>query len=141
MPNLAYNSAKVAFLKGQINLETDTIKMMLVTAAYSPDKDAHVYRSSVTDEVSGTGYTSGGVTISGKSITQNNIGDEGVFDGSDVVISGATITNARGAVMYKSTGSAATDPLIMYYDFGADKSSTDGDFTIQMDIAGILAML
>ncbi len=71
---------------------------------------------------------------------QNAIGttdDEGVFDADDVTWSTSTIT-ARGAIVYKSTGTAANDLLICYFDFGADKSSSAGNFTITWNAEGIV---
>jgi len=63
MASLIYNSFFDDVYKGNIVPNTDTFKMMLVTATYSPNKDTHTKRSDVTNEVSGTGYTSGGQTV------------------------------------------------------------------------------
>ncbi len=88
-------------------------------------------------EVSGTGYTAGGAALANKTVTQDNTDNEGVFDADDVTWSTSTIT-ARGAVLYKDGGSAATRYLICYIDFGADKSSEAADFTLQWNAEGIL---
>ena len=53
--------------------------------------------------------------------------------------SASTIT-ARGAVLYKNTGVAANDNLIAYIDFVTDKTSTDGNFNIIFDTAGIITL-
>ena len=137
MADLIYNAFKKNIMNGGIDLDTDTIKVMLVTSAYVPDQDTHEFKSSVTNEVSGTGYTAGGATIAGAAVTQDNTDNEGVFDATDVTWGSSTIT-ARGAVIYKSTGVDATSPLICYIDFGSDKSSNNGDFTIQWNAEGIL---
>ena len=57
-------------MNGSIDLDTDTIKVLLVTSAYTPDQDTHTKHSDVTNEVSGTGYTAGGATLANKSLRQ-----------------------------------------------------------------------
>lgn len=138
MANVIYNSAKRDLMNGSINLSADTIKVMLVTSAYAPNIDTHTKRSDITNEVTGTGYTAGGATLANKAVTADNTNDRGVFDADDVVWANATIT-ARGAVYYKSRGGAPTaDELILFQDFVTDVSSTNADFTIQMNASGIL---
>ena len=112
---------------------------MLVTSAYTPNIDTHAFRSAVTGEVSGTNYTAGGKALTTKSVTQDNTGDAAVFDADPVTWASSTIT-ARGAVLYKDTGNAATDNLIAYFDFGTDETSSNGDFTITWNASGILTL-
>lgn len=137
MANVIYNAFKKNIANGSIDLDTDTIKVALVTSTYTPNQDTHEFFSDVTNEVTGTGYTAGGATLASKTVTADNTDNEGVFDAADVTWSSSTIT-ARGAVVYKSTGTASTSPLICYIDFGADKVSDSGTFTIQWDAEGIL---
>lgn len=137
MADVIYNSFKAYIMDGSIDLDTDTINVALVTSSYTPDQDAHEDFADVTNEVSGTGYTAGGETIANTSVSIDDTDNEGVFDGDDVTWASSTIT-ARGAVIYKDTGSAATSLLICYLDFGSDQSSSAGDFTIQWNAEGIL---
>lgn len=137
MADLIYNSFKQKIMDGSIDLDTDTIKVALVTSSYTPDADTHEDFADVTNEVSGTGYTAGGETIANTAVTKDTTDDEGVWDGDDVTWSSSTIT-ARGAVIYKDSGTASTSWLICYLDFGSDKSSSSGDFTIQFGSEGIL---
>lgn len=137
MADVIYNSFKKKIMDGSIDLDTDTIKVMLVTSSYTPDQDVHDFKDDVTNEVSGTGYTAGGATLANKTVTQDNVDNEGVFDADDVTWASSTIT-ARGAVIYKDTGVAATSPLICYIDFGSDKSSNNGNFTIQWNTEGVM---
>src|SRR4051794_9558821 len=112
MANLVYNSFKRDIMNGALDLDTDTIKVMLVTSGYTPNIDTHTKRSDVTNEVVGTGYTAGGATLANKAVTADNTDDEGVFDADDITWSSSTIT-ARGAVLYKSRGGlASADELI-----------------------------
>lgn len=138
MASVVYNSFKKEGINGTIDLDTDTIKVMLVTSTYSANIDTHTKRSDITNEVSGTGYTSGGATLANKTVTQDNTNDRGVFDADDSSWSTATIT-ARAAVLYKSRGGAASaDELICYVDFGSDFTSTAGTFLITWSSSGIL---
>lgn len=142
MANLIYNNFKYRQLGDTgvtpINLKTDTIKLMLLTSSYTPDQDAHDFLDDVSaNEVAASGsYSAGGVTLS-VTTSQDNTDNEGVFDASDVTITGATIT-ARYAVIYKSTGTASTSPLICLIDFGSNASSTAGTFSITFNSEGII---
>lgn len=78
-----------------------------------------------TDEVSGTGYSAGGGTLT--RIDPTTSGTTAFTDFADLTFSTATVT-ARGALIYNDT--AAGDPSVVVLDFGADKTSTAGDFTI-----------
>ena len=121
-----------------INLATDTIKIMLVTASYTPSADNDVFVSTPDDyEVANSGtYAAGGATLTVTGSTDDT-DDEGVFDAVDVSWTGATIT-ARYAVIYKSTGTASTSPIICVIDFGSNQISTNGTFAITFAAEGIL---
>lgn len=136
MADLIYNSFRTSRLDGSApDLTGDTIKVMLVTSAYTP-LATHEFRSSVTNEVSGAGYTTGGATLASKTLTGTTTV---TFDAADVTWSSSTIT-ARAAVLYQDTGSAATDRLISYIDFGSDQISVNGNFTIQWNASGIFSL-
>lgn len=138
MADVIYNAFKKYIMNGSIDLDTDTINVMLVTSTYTPDQDTHEFRDDITNEVSGTGYSAGGSALAGKAVTADNTDNEGVFDANDVSWSTSTIT-ARGAVLYKARGGASSaDELICYIDFGSDKISTAGTFTIAWNAEGIL---
>ena len=139
MADLVYNSFKKDVADGSIDMVNDTIKVMLVTSSYTPDIDAHTRRDDITNEVTGTAYVAGGVTITGITNTQDNALDEATIDAPNVTWAASTIT-ARGAVVYKSTGVAANDNLVAYFDFSTDQISSSGDFTINWNALGILSI-
>ena len=127
-------------LNKEIDWDTDTIKVALLTNAYTPDQDAHNYFDDVsTHEVSGaTGYTAGGNTLANKTNTYNSATNVIVLDADDTTWSSSTIT-ARYAVIYDaSPATNATKPLIGYVDFGSDQASSNGNFTITWDATGIV---
>ena len=128
-----------AFTK-KVDLSADTIKVMLCTSSYTPDQDTHDFKDDVTNEVTGTGYSAGGATLSSPTLTYTGGTNTLAFDGGDVSWAGSTLT-ARYAVVYDSTpGTDATRPLIMYVDFGADVSTTAGTLTITWDSAGLASV-
>lgn len=121
----------------EVDWDTDTIKVMLLTSSASPDQDTHDYIDDLNaNEVSGTGYTAGGATLASKTIGYTAGTNVTKFDAADVTWSSSTIT-ARYAVLYVDTGTPSTSVLIGYTDFGEDKSSESGNFTIQWDADGI----
>lgn len=124
----------------EVDLDSDAIKVMLCTSSYVPNQDTHQYKSSVTNEVTGTGYTAGGATLTSTVVAYTAGTNTLNFDAADTVWTGSTIT-ARFAVVYDSTpGTDATRPLICYVDFGADVVSSGGSFTIVWDAAGIISV-
>ena len=139
MANLIYNSFKANIGDGTVDWDDNsgtTIKVMLVTSAYAVDIDAHTVKSDILNEVSGTGYTAGGNAILNRVVTVDITNNVANYDGDDVTWASSTITAAYG-IVYKDTGTDSTSPLIAYIDFGGNKSSSAGDFTIQWATDGI----
>ena len=137
-----YGPVLLSAFNGEINLTSDTIKCLLVSSAYTPNQDTHRYLSSVVaNEVAGSGYTAGGQTLTTKTITLDGPTNTVKFDAADVVWSAVTFTTApRYAIFYDATPSTdATRPLIAYWDFGADASSSGSSFTLQLGAAGIFS--
>jgi hypothetical protein len=129
MASLIYNSAPDEMARGDIFFDTDTFKAMLVTSTYVPNKDTHDFRDDVTNEVSGTGYTAGGVA-SAVTVTKDTANDKVTIQFGAVSWASSTIT-ARGCVYYKSRGGASSaDELVAYADFGSDVSSSGGTFGV-----------
>ena len=130
MASLIYNSAIDDMAKGLIDFDTDSFKAMLVTSSYTPNKDTHTKRSDVTNEISGTGYVTGGKSTV-VTVTNNTSLDRIEIAFSDISWPSATLTSAA-AVIYKTTGTAATDNLVAYLDFGGNVSSTNGTFNVDI---------
>lgn len=116
------NSFKTELLGGTHDLDTDTIKIALYTSSATLGASTTAYSSS--NEVVGAGYTAGGNTLAGATISLS--GSTAIVDFTDTTWSSATIT-ARGALIYNSSKS---DKAIAVLDFSTDKSSTNGDFTV-----------
>jgi hypothetical protein len=122
--------------KGNIDMDTDTFKRLLITAvpAVETFKDSWAKRSDVTNEHGATGnYATGGtsMTVTVPAIDTTNNRQE-ITLGSSTWAS-STIT-AAGSVIYKSRGGAATaDELVFLNDFGGNVSTTNGTFTANAD--------
>jgi len=124
-------SFKQALLDGEMDFSSDTAqtyKIALYTSSASLDATTTAYTTS--NEVTGTGYTAGGNTLT-ISTNPTTSGTTAYLDFADTTWSSATIT-ARGALIYQSGGG---NPAVAVLDFGADKTSTAGDFTIQFPTA------
>jgi hypothetical protein len=124
-------SFKQALLDGEMDFSGDTsqvFKIALYTSSATLGATTTAY--SVTNEVSGSGYTAGGNTLT--VVAPTTSGTTAFLDFNDTTWSTATIT-ARGALIYHGDGSG--NPAVAVLDFGSDKTSTAGDFTIQFPTA------
>ena len=124
-------SFKVEILGGDFDFSSGTtqvFKIALFTSSATLGATTTAYAT--TNEVVGTGYSAGGNTLT-ISANPASTGTTAFLDFADTTWSTATIT-ARGALIYKSGG---TNPAIAVLDFGSDKTSTAGDFTIVFPVA------
>lgn len=123
-------SFKQELMEGVHDFTTHTFKIALYTSSATLGATTTAY--SATNEVSGTGYTAGGNTLTVTGGAVSTSGTTAYIDFADTTWSTATIT-ARGAVIYNST--AVGNPAVAVLDFGADKTSTAGDFTVSFPTA------
>lgn len=135
-----YGNMLLKALNKEIDFDSDTIKVMLCTSSYTPDQDTHIYKDvSVNNEVAnGNGYTTGGATLASKAITYTGATNVIMLDAADVTWAASTIT-ARYAVIYDDTP-GSSKPLLGYVDFGENKVSSGGNFTITWGAAGIFTI-
>jgi len=124
-------SFKVELLQGVHNFTNstgDVFKLALYTSSATLDATTTAYSSS--NEVANSGtYSSGGGSLT--NVTPTSTGTTAFTDFSDLSFTSATIT-ARGALIYNSSDS---NKAVAVLDFGSDKTSTDGTFTIQFPTA------
>ncbi len=110
----------------------NTFKIALYTSSASLGAGTTAYTTS--NEVSGTGYTAAGNTLT--NVTPTTSSTTALTDFADTTWSSSTIT-ARGALIYNSsTAAGSANRAVVVLDFGADKTSTSGDFTVQFPAAG-----
>ncbi|MGA5053108.1 hypothetical protein ACPCAK_19180 [Streptomyces cellulosae] len=112
---------------GQISFTSDTIKIALVGSGYSPNRNTQGAWSTVSSyEISSSGYTAGGIALTGKTVTYASWKMK--LDADDVTWPGLT-ADVRYAVVYDDTASGK--PLIGYMDLGGTLSLANEDFTIE----------
>lgn len=126
------NSYKQDVLSGT-QTSSDTYKIALYTSTATLDASTTAY--SATNEVSGTGYTAGGATLSG--FTTNLSGSTAYLTFSNPSWASSTIT-ARGCLIYNSSKS---NKSVAAYDFGGDVTSTNGTFTVNFPAAGATGLI
>lgn len=135
-----YAIAFISMADAEVDFLADTMKGALTTSTYTPNQDTHDYFNDVTNEITDTGYTAGGATWSAK--TNTNAANVVTFDDTGTLqwTSGNPDTfTARILVTYDSTpGTAATNPLMWWDDFGQDEvASNGGTFTYTPNASGL----
>lgn len=129
----AWNAA-IAFPTNGLESET-AVKVLMVTDTYTPNFDTHDFRDDITNEVTGTGYSAGGIAITSTELTLAS----GVltYDSADPSWASSTIANAMAAATYFARGGASTaDELLFLSDFVTAASTTNGTFLIQVNASG-----
>lgn len=132
MASANFTNLPRALAKADIDFDTASFKVLLVSSLPSEaNLDAWANRSDVTLEITGTGYTAGGIaqaftldavdtTNNRQSVTWTNITNGWT----------SSTFSAVGCIIYKNSGSAATDTLLHLVDFGGTVSCTAGNFSI-----------
>ena len=124
--NFMCTSFKKELLEGVHNFKNsggNTFKLAMYTNSTSFTAATTAYTTS--NEISGTGYTAGGGTLTRVDPTTSST--TAFTDFADLTFSSSSLT-ARGALIYND--SASGDPTVVVLDFGGDKTSSSGDFTI-----------
>lgn len=137
MPNVVTNPAKKNVLQAFLDSAT-TMKMMLLDTNHSNNIDSQEFIDDISaNEVSGTGYTAGGVTITGLSAVADLTNDRAELTFDDVVFNagGGSLT-ASYAVIYDDTGTPGTSRILAIFDFGGSQTATNDNFTVSPDAEG-----
>lgn len=129
MASFNFDGLARSLAKADVDFDTASLKVLLVTSA--PTR-TWLTRNQITNEVTGTGYTAGGIaqaftlealdtTNHRQAITLTNISSGWT---------GATFTGVVGAVVYVNTGTSSTDTLLTYVEFSSVTQPTAGTFSI-----------
>ena len=110
----------------------NSFKLALYTSSATMSASTTAYVT--TNQATGTNYTAGGAALT--NINPSSSGTTGFTDFADLTFGTATIT-ARGCMIYNDTASG--DPTVAVFDFGGDKTSTAGSFTISFPTASAAA--
>ena len=125
MANIVPDSFKTDLLKGTFNFDSggDTFKIALFTSLAGFSTSTTTYAGAANEVASGSGYTTGGETLSNTGVAvASNIA---YLDFGDATWTSASITSV-GALIYKDS----TNEAVLVLDFGGTKTSTDGDFVV-----------
>tara|TARA_A100000172_G_scaffold57977_2_gene37738 strand:- start:270 stop:704 length:435 start_codon:yes stop_codon:yes gene_type:complete len=135
--NFMCTSFKQELLEGVHNFKNsggNTFKLAMYTNSASFTAATTAYTTS--NEISGTGYSAGGGTLT--RVDPSTSSTTALTDFADLTFSSSSLT-ARGALIYNDTASG--DPTVLVLDFSSDKTSSSGDFTIQFPSASSSAAI
>lgn len=121
---------------GTVDLNEDTFGFMLMTG-YAFNQDTHRYRSDVTGELAtGSGYTYGGATLTGNTVSYDASSNEIRWDFNDPSFTSASFSASQAAVFKRRGGTSSADELLMYIEFGGTQTVSSGTFTYQVPSTG-----
>ena len=136
-----YDSFPLSACKKLINdlsSGSTTVKVALCTSSYTPSQSGHTTFDDITNEVTGTGYTAGGVALTTKTCVASS--QVTTFDADNPSWADSTIT-ARYAIIYDATvAGAGNQYLIGYWDFGQDYSTTASTIELVFHASGIFTI-
>lgn len=131
MASVVFTQLGFALASGTLQITTDAFRVALLSSSTVLDPDQQFFSEVSADEISGAGYTAGGESVVLTPI-YDSAADTTRVTAPNITWSSSSIT-ARYAVLYKDTGNPATSDLLVAVDFGSDKTSVAGNFTIQWD--------
>ena len=135
MASVKYNLGRVEFAKGNIDWESDTIKMDKMPPTYTPDVATDQYYSDVSSQVVGTTQT-----LANGVVTNNSTANAADCNGDDTAETNQTITFDK-VIVYKDTGTPATSVLISCHDVAEGTlTPTDGDLDLSLNVRGLFAI-
>lgn len=131
MASTIANKAKFELASGRIDFDADTFKIILMASGFTFDEDTHHGYADVSGSELGTGngYTAGGNTLAGVSVTEDDTNNRTSVTWSNTTwtASGGNIGPTPGAIIYDDTAtSPQADTIIGYIDFGAEYTQLDG---------------
>ena len=138
MISLWYGLAFKSAFNKEVDFDSDTIKAAMCTSTYTPNQDTHQYFSSITNELSGGNYSQ--QTLGSKTVNYTSGTNLFWLDCGDVTFAAITATNVRYAIFFLDTGSAATSPLLCYWDFETNLNPTGEDVKLTIAAGGLASV-
>ena len=137
MANAASNHIKYLLATKAIDFSSDTFKIILMQSGFIFDKDTHEEYADVSasELPNGNGYTTGGETLGGVAVAEDDVNDRCAVTWSNEqwTASGGPIGPSCGAIIYDDT--VANDPIVGFIDFGGDITQADGGIATITNIA------
>lgn len=131
-----YGQATRSAFNKEVDFDTDVVKVLLCDASYTPSQDTHRYLTDITNEITGGSYAR--QTLGSKTVAYDGPSNTYTMDGADPTFAGITAVNIRYAVFFIDTGTAATSPLLCYYDFESNSSPSFQDFKVTIHASGLI---
>lgn len=133
MASVLSNHYKFQLMSANIDFDADTFKAALAATTFTFNIDSHATYTDVSasELANGNGYTTGGVTLTGVSVTEDDTNDRASVTWSNAqwTASGGSIGPSPGMFIIDDT--SADDTIVGYIDFGSDQTATDGGtFTV-----------
>lgn len=134
------NHCKYETFRGNVKFHADQFKIALMNNSFTFNPDTHSNYSDISGSelATGNGYTAGGLTLTGVSVTQNDTSNrvDVTWDNATWSASGGSIGPSNGAIVYDNTPAAAGDKtVVMYFAFDSAITKTDGQVLTITDIA------
>lgn len=131
MATVVANKARFEIANARVDFASDTFKIILMATGFTFDPDTHHGYADVSasELASGNGYSTGGNTLSGVSVTEDDTNDytEITWSNTTWTASGGDIGPTPGAIIYDDTAtSPQADTLIGYIDFGSEQTQANG---------------
>lgn len=123
---------------GPMDLLSDTVKLTLHTATYTPNQSTNEVKTDATNELT----TAGGYTALGQALASKTYASSSLvvtFDAADVTWTSTSITHRIG-VVWDDTPTTPADPLIMYIDNGGDVTTSSTDLVYQWNSSGLFTI-
>lgn len=141
MANLWFNRGKQNLHDRTLDVINDTIKSALIAAGYTA-LATHNFMSDVTNELSGTGYTSGFAgsgrqTLGTKAITEDDTNNLSKFTAANLTYASINAGTAVGLVLYKHITSDAASPLIGWVDGGFPVTTNGQNLNVNWSSSGV----
>jgi len=140
---IVYSNALLGVLNGSIDLDTDALRMVLVTDSYTPNQNTHDTWADVSaNEATGTGYTASGKLLTASLALASNVV---TLDADDQTWTSSTITAKYAVIVRDADGNgtlASTDAVIAYaaLDTATSVSSTNADFVVSINASGVFTV-
>lgn len=149
MANFIYNTAKKEIMDNTIDLDTDTLKIMLVTSSYVANADDDVVDAAgandpVDHELTGTGYVAGWGNSGRKALASvvastDKVNDRAELDCADITWTAINAGTAAAALLIKEGGANdTTSRLIAHIDSGFPVTTNGGNITLNINAEGLI---
>lgn len=144
MSSNVYNSAMTLLLNGGLDWDSSSsIKCLLVSGSYTPDKDHQFVADVVANELSGAGYTggyqgSGRKTLAARAVNKDNATDRVYCDDTaDITWAAINAGTPAYAIVFREVTSDAASPLVACIEISNPVPTNGGDYTLQWASGGL----